>query len=87
MGHSNRVFAAQFNKEDRNMVASGGWDSNVILWDIRTGKSSGSFYGPLICGEAIDFKKDGNTILTGSHKWQDGIQLWDLRNLGCIQRV
>ena len=39
-----------------------------------------SIYGPYICGEAIDFKNDGNLLLTGSHRQDDVIELWDIRN-------
>ncbi len=28
-GHSNRVFCVKFNKNDSNMVVSGGWDNTV----------------------------------------------------------
>lgn len=38
-----------------------------------------SFYGPYICGDAIDFKCDGHTIVTGSYRQKECIELWDLR--------
>ena len=34
-GHSNRVFAVKFDKEDENLIISGGWDRSVKVWDIR----------------------------------------------------
>jgi WD40 repeat protein len=34
-GHANKVFATKFNKEEENIVVTGGWDNNVIVWDIR----------------------------------------------------
>lgn len=34
-GHNNRVFAVKFDKEDENMIISGGWDNNVKVWDLR----------------------------------------------------
>jgi len=39
-----------------------------------------SMYGPSICGEAIDFKSDGFTVMTGSYRQKDVIELWDMRN-------
>jgi len=38
------------------MLISGGWDSNVILWDIRMEKSVKSFHGPNISGDAYKFE-------------------------------
>ena len=34
-GHINRVFCAKFNPIDKNIVATSGWDMNVIIHDIR----------------------------------------------------
>lgn len=36
------------------MVVSGGWDNTVQIWDIRVGGAVRMFYGPHICGEAVD---------------------------------
>jgi len=35
-GHNNRIFSVKFNPCDKNMVVSGGWDSTVQIYDIRT---------------------------------------------------
>lgn len=48
------------------MILSGGWDTNVHIWDIREKKSVRSILGPKICGDAIDFKN--NKILTGANR-------------------
>jgi WD40 repeat protein len=32
-GHSNRVYSVRYI--DENTIVSGGWDNNVIIWDIR----------------------------------------------------
>ncbi len=63
-GHKNRVFAVKFDKEDENLVISGGWDKSVKIWDIREGAIVRSFCGPFVCGDALDIH-DGY-ILTGS---------------------
>ena len=34
-GHTNKVFCVKFDKEDSNMIVSGGWDYTVKVWDIR----------------------------------------------------
>ena len=33
-GHSNRIFSIKFNKADPTILASAGWDKNVIIWDL-----------------------------------------------------
>jgi len=38
-----------------------------------------SIYGPHICGDAIDFKNDGTTMLTGSYRQEHVLELWDQR--------
>ena len=51
-----RIFCVKFNKDEENpnLLYSGGWDQNLITWDLRTRKPASSIYGPLICGEGID---------------------------------
>jgi len=71
-----------FAKFDRNVLLSGGWDNNIFLWDVRTYKSIGNFYGPNICGDCIDTLEDG-TILTGSYRDSNQLELWDSKTLRC----
>ena len=78
-GHSNRVFCVKFDPYNPNMIASGGWDNSVMFYDIRRKGPIANFYGPHICGEAIDFRSDGHTILTGSYRQDDVLELWDNR--------
>jgi COMPASS component SWD3 len=59
----------KFLPEDPNVIISGGWDTNVHIWDLREQKSVGSFLGPKIAGDSLDFKK--NIILTGSNSQKD----------------
>ena len=81
VGHSNRIFAVKFDPNDSNIIASGGWDNTVQIYDIRQQGPVGAFYGPHICGEAIDFRNDGNTLLTGSYRPENALELWDIRKL------
>lgn len=76
LGHSNRIFAVKW--VDEHVLISGGWDNNVILWDIRAGRSIGGVFGPLIAGESIEFCE--NSLYTGSYDYKNQIQVWDLRN-------
>ena len=45
------------------------------IWDLRVGKSMRSLYGAYLCGDAMDIK-DGS-VLTGSWRSKDALQLWD----------
>lgn len=60
IGHTNRIFCVKFDPLSPNVIYSGGWDCSVNIWDIRSGKCSGSIYGPQICGEALDIKNDSH---------------------------
>lgn len=77
-GHTNRIFKIKIVENKPNLFVSGGWDSTLFLWDIRTPKSVNSLFGPCISGDAIDVKE--NLILTGSYRDKDCLELFDLRN-------
>jgi WD40 repeat protein len=57
-GHTNRVFCTKFSKNDKNLVVSGGWDTAVRIWDLRSKASVGSILGTFICGESIDLSNE-----------------------------
>ncbi|KAJ3260471.1 hypothetical protein HK103_000613 [Boothiomyces macroporosus] len=87
IGHSNRVFCAKFHPKDSNFIISGGWDNNLLIWDIRKPNPVRSIFGPHICGDAIDFNDSGSTILTGSYTRDQSIQLWDWQTGSLIKSV
>jgi len=74
LGHVNRIHSVKFVSED--MVISGGWDRNVLVWDTRANRVSHSFYGPNVMGDSLDYSK-GN-ILAGSHDIRDQLQIWSV---------
>mmetsp|Transcript_707 Transcript_707/g.990 ORF Transcript_707/g.990 Transcript_707/m.990 type:complete len:215 (-) Transcript_707:240-884(-) len=78
-GHGNRIFCVKFNKGDQNMIVSGGWDNNIFVYDMRYRGPVHAIYGPHICGDAIDFKSDGYTMLAGSYRGEDALEVYDLR--------
>ncbi|CAE7360079.1 Gnf1 [Symbiodinium sp. CCMP2456] len=78
-GPSNRVFSLKYHPLTRHEIVSGGWDSSVQIWDVRQGRAVRVIAGPHICGEALDISQDGRTMLTGSWRIHDQLQLWDLR--------
>lgn len=84
-GHSNRIFAAKYVPDDENLIISGGWDNTVQIWDIRTGYSVRSFYGPHICGDSLDIV--GNEVLTGSWRPDKQLEVWDFGTGNKIQDI
>lgn len=79
IGHGNRIFCVKFNKGDQNVLVSGGWDNNVFVYDMRFRGPVHALYGPHICGDSIDFKTDGYTMICGSYRGEDALEVYDLR--------
>mmetsp|Transcript_20735 Transcript_20735/g.73222 ORF Transcript_20735/g.73222 Transcript_20735/m.73222 type:complete len:289 (-) Transcript_20735:248-1114(-) len=84
-GHSNRVFALKFNPRDPNMMLSAGWDNTVQVWDVRAGHAVRCIFGPFVAGEGLDL--DGDTVLTGSHRVEHPLEMWDLGTGKLLERV
>ena len=82
-GHSNRVFSVKFLPDDPQVILSGGWDSNIYIWDLRIKKSQGAIYGASLSGDTLDFKN--GVILSGSCRIRDQVQLWDFRTRQLIE--
>jgi WD40 repeat protein len=68
-GHSNRVFSVKFLPDVPNTFISGGWDGNVLIWDLRERKAVGSIHGPNLTGDSLDYKN--GHVLTGSYRTKD----------------
>jgi COMPASS component SWD3 len=84
-GHSNRVFAVNFHKDNPNLLVSGGWDNTIQFYDVRMRSIVNSLYGPHICGDSIDM--DGDYLLTGSWSVEDQLQLWDMRTMKLFKNL
>lgn len=54
-GHTNRIFCVAYNKEDPNLIVSAGWDSTIIVHDIRDRGPIQGILGAYVCGDALDF--------------------------------
>lgn len=78
-GHSNRIFCTKFNPSDNNMLVSGGWDNTIVVYDVRYRGPVHTFWGPHICGDTIAFRNDGVTMVTGSYRMDECIEVWDMR--------
>ena len=65
-GHSGEVMSVAFSP-DGHLLASGGWEGAVILWDVPTGQKLhelvSSDFGPV---SALAFSPDGRFLASGS---------------------
>lgn len=86
-GHSNQIFAIKYHPTDENLIVTGGWDNTVIFWDARVKHSVRSFFGPHLCGDSLDISEDGSTILTGSWRPKDALEMWDFGSGRLIETV
>lgn len=84
-GHSNRIFALKCHPSDSNLIVSAGWDNTVQIWDTRANHAVRGIYGPHICGDSIDIL--GNTMLTGSWRHENQLELWDFSTGKIIEQI
>ena len=67
------------------MMVSGGWDNTLQIYDIRAKGPVASIYGPQICGDTLDFRNDGCSLIAGSYRHDDALQLFDMRVMKCVR--
>ncbi|KIK41202.1 hypothetical protein CY34DRAFT_806380 [Suillus luteus UH-Slu-Lm8-n1] len=72
-GHTSIVMTLDMSP-DGDMLASGSWDSTVILWDTSTWQRKGQ---PILCGSHIMCIRFSATGQLGVAT-EDDIQIWDL---------
>lgn len=79
-GHRTSVYGLKHHPTDIWNFISGGWDDTIQFWDRREERAVRRLFGPHICGQSIDINPRNNTILTGSWRIKNGLEIWDYRN-------
>lgn len=74
IGHSNRIFSVKWVSD--NLIASAGWDNNILLWDLRSQSVVRSIFGPHVCGDALDVR--GDMLVSGSFSSVDQLEFWNV---------
>jgi len=75
-GHSNKIYALRYHKDNPKILISGGWDKYVVMWDLTSETPIRFITGPQIFGEGLDINCFGE-ILTASWRKDDPLQIWD----------
>jgi WD40 repeat protein len=81
--HSAAVNAISFSA-DGELMATGGDDRTVILWDTATGKARHTLKGHDLTVTSLAFSSDGVLLASGSGN--ASVVLWDVRT-GKLNRV
>ena len=58
------------------MLATGGGDGTIILWDVSSGNQLATLQGHSERVEFVSFSPDGSILASGD--WRDGMILWDV---------
>ncbi|KAF7486484.1 hypothetical protein GHT09_001495 [Marmota monax] len=75
-GHQRSVETLSFSPDSRQL-ASGGWDKQVMLWEVQSGHKLRHLEGHHDSIQSSDFSPNANCLATGS--WDSTVRIWDLR--------
>lgn len=79
-GHALKIVSLCADPTNPKVFASAGLDRHVLIWDMRCGGDpQHHIYGPELAGDAMDISRDGYSLLTGSHRSKNPIEIYDLR--------
>lgn len=79
-GHALKIVSLSAHPTNPKVFASAGLDRHILLWDVRAGQDpQGHIYGPELAGDAMDISRDGFSVLTGSHRSSNPLEIYDLR--------
>ncbi|BGP17530.1 hypothetical protein JCM10213_004072 [Rhodosporidiobolus nylandii] len=83
-GHLSAVFCVAWSPRG-DVVASGGMDETVRLWDIQKGRCMRVLPAHSEPVSAVQFSRDGTMIVSGS--WDGYIRLWDAATGQCLKTL
>jgi WD40 repeat protein len=80
-GHNLKVMSVRTHPNNPSIFVSAGLDRTIFVWDVRTreGIAVGGVQGPELAGDAVDIGKDGVSLLAGSHRKLNALEIYDLR--------
>ena len=74
-GHENWVYSLAFSTDGR-LLASGGWDGSLNVWDWRTQTQLAAIAGHDDIILAVTFSPDGNCLASAGY--DQVVKLWDV---------
>ena len=78
LGHVNGVLAVTYSPNGK-VLASGGADRTIKLWDAATGQKLATLEGHTLSVRALAFSPDGKRLASGAGRNQQGeVKLWDV---------
>jgi len=81
-GHAMKVLSICAHPFAQEVCLSGGLDKQVLVWDQRNSAAPvAAINGVELSGDSMDISRDGMTLLVGSHRHEEPLQLYDLRCL------
>ncbi|GAA5987348.1 hypothetical protein JCM10908_001920 [Rhodotorula pacifica] len=83
-GHLSAVFSVAWSPRG-DVVASGGMDETVRLWDVQKGKVLRVLPAHSEPVSAIQFSRDGTMLVSGS--WDGYIRIWDTSTGQCLKTL
>lgn len=81
-GHTLAVVSLRCHPQNPSVFVSSGLDQQVAIWDLRAGADAVfAFRGPHLNSDSMDISRDGNLLLTGSHRSESALELYDIRGV------
>ncbi|MEC4984451.1 MAG: serine/threonine-protein kinase [Oscillatoria sp. PMC 1068.18] len=84
LGHHSSVHTLSFSY-DGKLLASGGADRNVKVWNLKSGREQATFSGHRSIIEAVIFTPDSKRIISGS--WDYKLKFWQFGNSEELQTI
>ena len=84
--HTSRIYSSLYDPSNPAIIFTGGWDTRVLMWDLRSGQSVSSFGGPNLCGDSLDIDSRNNILLTGSWRRKTPLEMWDIRTSQVVEQ-